>query len=72
MERARLIEYRGEHSQKEMGDRYGVTQQVWSRWEKGLAKPNVVTMKRLEEDIGVPMEEIFFDVFDTQKALKPA
>lgn len=69
MKREVLISYRGNRSQEEMGKIYNVSQQVWSRWENGAAKPRVEIMKQLEEDIGVPMESIFFDVFNTSKAL---
>ncbi len=65
MKREALISYRGKRSQEEMGKIYHVSQQVWSRWENGTAKPRVEVMKQLEEDIGIPMEEIFFDVFNT-------
>ena len=64
MKRELLITYRGNRSQEEMARKYNVSQQVWSRWENGDAKPKVETMKRLEIDIGKPMESIFFDVFD--------
>lgn len=63
MKRQLLINYRGDRSQAEMAKLYGVTQQVWSRWENGTQKPKTITMKRLEDAIGRPMEEIFFDVF---------
>lgn len=69
MKREVLVSYRGHRSQEEMGKLYNVSQQVWSRWENGTAKPRVEIMKQLEEDIGVPMEDIFFDVFNTSKAL---
>ena len=68
MKRDLLIKFRADRSQNEMAKIYGVTQQVWSRWENGTQKPKIFTMKRLENDIGKPMEEIFFDVFNTQKA----
>ena len=68
MKRPLLIEFRGERSQTEMAKMYGVSQQIWSRWENGTQKPKTITMKQLENDIGKPMEEIFFDVFNTQKA----
>ena len=44
--------------------RYGVTQQIWSRWETGVRTPRIENMKRLEDDIGIPMEVIFADVFN--------
>lgn len=70
MKRQILCDYRNGRSQAEMGMLYGVAQQVWGRWENGTAKPRVETMKRLETDIGVPMEDIFFDVFNTSKVSK--
>ena len=63
-----LASFRGSRTQEEIGREYGVTQQVWSRWERGDVVPNVVVMKRLERDIGFPMEQIFPDVFNPQKA----
>jgi len=68
--RSLLVKYRGKRKQKEMADMYGVSQQVWSRWENMQAAPSVINMKRLEDDIGKPMEKIFFDVFNTFKASK--
>lgn len=64
-ERSILINYRGRRSQRQMAEMYGVKQQVWCRWEIGTAKPRVQTMMKLERDIGVPMEKIFSDVFNT-------
>ena len=69
MKREILISYRGNRSQEEMARKYNVSQQVWSRWENGDAKPKVETIKKLEMDIGKPMECIFFDVFDTLEVL---
>lgn len=72
MKREKLIAFRGNRTQAEMAAMYGVTQQAWGQWEKGSKTPVVVTMKRLEVDSGVPMEELFFDVFNNQKLLKDA
>lgn len=70
MKRQSLIDYRGNRSQKEMGERYGVTQQAWSQWENGDKKPDVTIMKQIEKDSGIPMEVIFFDVFNKKDLLK--
>lgn len=64
MKREKLIAFRGKRSQADMATVYGVSQQAWSMWEMGTLKPKVVTMKRLEMDSGIPMEELFFDVFN--------
>ncbi len=72
MKRQKLIEFRGDNSQAAMGERYGVTQQAWANWENGIGLPTVDKMKRLEDDSGIPMEELFFDAFNNEKLLKPA
>ncbi len=64
VKRPLLASYRGKQTQEEIGKKYGVTQQVWSRWERGDVVPNVVIMRQLEKDIGKPMEAIFPDVFN--------
>lgn len=64
--RDKLVEYRGERTQAQMAKKYGVTQQAWNRWEKGDCKPNVVIMRKIEIDSGVPMEALFFDVFNNK------
>ena len=70
MKREKLIEFRGKRSQEYMASLYGVTQQAWSKWEQGTAKPGVVIMKRIELDSGIPMESIFFDIFNTKTLLR--
>lgn len=70
MKRETLIKYRGKRTQAEMAKKYGVSQQSWCKWEKGESKPNVVIMKQIEIDSGVPMESIFFDVFNNDKLSK--
>ena len=67
MKRQRLIEFRGNRTQINMAKMYEVTQQTWSAWENGRNTPPAKIMKRLENDSGVPMEDIFFDVFNNQK-----
>lgn len=69
MRREKLIKYRGERSQEYMAIMYGVTQQAWSKWERGKAKPGVLIMKRIELDSGIPMESIFADLFNAKTLL---
>lgn len=64
MIRQKLIEYRGKHSQKEMAKKYKVSQQTWSNWELGKRTPNLNIIKKIEDDSGIPMEEIFYDIFN--------
>ena len=68
MKRDLLIELRAKRSQNKMATIYGVTQQAWSMWELGINAPTPSMMKRLAIDIGKPMEEIFFDVFNNHKS----
>ena len=70
MKRQKLIEYRGSRTQAEMAAMYSVTQQAWSQWEQGTAAPVLPIMKRLEDDSGISMEELFFDKFNNDKLLK--
>ena len=72
MKRVKLIEFRGKRSQEYMAASYGVTQQAWSKWEQGKAKPSIVIMKRIEMDSGIPMESIFCDIFNAKTLLKAA
>ncbi len=72
MKRQALIAYRGERSQSEMAQLYGVSQQLWSCWESGISAPSIPIIKRLEDDSGIPMEKLFFDLFDKETRLKPA
>ena len=66
MKRQLLIDFRGKISQSEMASIYGVSQQLWSCWENGVSTPTPYLMKRLENDIKIPMEEIFL-TFLTKK-----
>lgn len=67
--RKKLIKFRGNRTQSEVAEKYGVTQQAWSKWERGIDTPKHPIMMQLEIDSGVPMEELFFDVFNNHKLL---
>ncbi|WP_050807007.1 helix-turn-helix transcriptional regulator [Acetonema longum] len=68
--REKLTEFRGERTQEEMAGLYGVSQQLWSKWERGACCPSPAMMKQLEVDTGIPMETLFFDAFNNQMELK--
>ena len=72
MKREALISYRGDRSQAEMAKLYGVSQQLWSCWESCVSAPSVPIIKKLEEDSGIPMEELFFDLFNKETRLNQA
>ena len=69
VKRQALIDYRDNRTQEEMGKKYGVTQQAWAQWENGKTAPNVATMKQIENDSGVPMDVLFFDLFNKKNLL---
>lgn len=69
MKRFKLIEYRGILSQKEMAKHYGVSQQTWACWENGKKTPRLPMLKKISDDIGEPMEAIFFDAFQHLKVV---
>ncbi|WP_075579473.1 helix-turn-helix transcriptional regulator [Acidaminococcus massiliensis] len=62
-----LVQLRGERTQTEMAEKYGVSQQSWSCWENGARKPPLNIMLRLEKDSGIPMEKIFYKEFNNYK-----
>lgn len=47
-----------------MAKMYNVSQQAWNGWEQGAYAPKPKIMKQIELDSGIPMENIFFDVFN--------
>lgn len=65
-----LIKFRGSRTQAELAEQYGVSQQAWSKWERGIDTPKPHIMKKLEMDSKIAMEELFFDVFNNYKLLK--
>lgn len=69
MKRQLLVEYRGKRSQSEMAAIYGVSQQLWSCWENGVSAPVPHIMKAIAIDSGIPMDEIFFDLFNQENWL---
>lgn len=59
-----LIKYRGKRSQREMAEKYKVSQQLWALWESGKSIPRPHVMKQIADDSRMPMEQIFFDAFN--------
>jgi len=59
-----LAQLRGGRLQKEIADEFGVSQQGWSLWERGERVPPPEVMLKLEKKFGMPMENIFFGVFN--------
>ncbi len=64
MEKNLLRLLRGSKSQKEMADKYRVTQQGWSKWENGDTVPDNQVMLTMEREYKIPMEVIFFEAFN--------
>lgn len=55
---------RGENPQSKYADMFGVTQACWWSWESGRTVPSPKTMLKMEHKFGIPMEQIFFEVFN--------
>ena len=51
---------RGNKSQVEMAEKYGVSQQTWSSWEKGRTCPELSIMLLMQNEYKIPLEVIFF------------
>lgn len=58
--RKTLINFRGGRSQAEMGEKYGVSQQAWCKYENALATPSYEIMSKIAKDAGKSIEQIFF------------
>jgi len=67
--REELIKARGNKSQEEMAEIFGVRQQTYSSWETGRSKPLPLIMKQMEIYFSIPMEELFFDLFNSEMLL---
>lgn len=67
--RDKLMKYRGDRSQAEMAKKYHVSQQLWSKWERGIGTPSPHIMLLLERDSGIKMEDLFFDSFQQQNVV---
>lgn len=70
--RAALVSARGNKTQEEIAVLCGVKQQTYSHWETGRVTPPIKKMITLERILGVPKEELFFDVFNSPLELKNA
>ena len=46
---------RGKNSQADMAEKYGVSQQTWSSWEKGRTIPDNEIMLSMENDFNIPI-----------------
>lgn len=65
--RPELIAFRGNRSQEEIARHYNVSQQAWSKYERGIATPPPALMLQLEKDSKIKMEVLFFDAFNYKK-----
>ena len=45
-------------TQEELGKKMYVTKQAVSKWETGKTLPDIITLKKLSEDLSIPNEEI--------------
>ena len=47
-------------TQKQAGERVGVSADVWHNWENAKSFPNVIQLKRIEESFEVTYDDIIF------------
>ena len=45
-------------TQKEFADKYGVTYQAVSKWERGLNMPDTALIKQMSKDFNISIEEL--------------
>lgn len=68
--RSKLISLRGNKTQEQVANKIGISQKHLSAIETGFRNPSISIMKKLEQYYGVPMVELFPDIFldkDTTK-----
>lgn len=63
--RVNMIKARGKRPQREIAKMCEVAQQTYNHWELGRATPPAEKMVVLERVLGVPKEELFFDIFNS-------
>lgn len=52
----------GGYTQKELAELIGVTEVTVSNWERGITAPSIRLWKKVADVLGVPMQEIEFEV----------
>ena len=68
MKRNLLKLLRGDKTQNEMANIYGVTQQTWFSWETGRTVPNNETMLKMEKDFLFLWRLIFLTLSTTKSS----
>lgn len=63
MMREKLIEARGDKSQKEVADSIGISQKTLSSIERGYRNPSVDLMKKIQGYYQISMLILFEDIF---------
>ena len=54
-------------TQKEFADKYGVTYQAVSKWERGLNMPDTALIKQMSKDFNISIEELLEGKYTTSK-----
>lgn len=57
----RLIDLRGEKTQKELADILGISQSAYASYENGTRTPSDERKKKIADYHGVTVQSIFFD-----------
>ena len=55
------------YSQQEIADKLGITRQTYIKIEKGENEPTIKQLSELADLYGIPVEEFFYGVQDTEK-----
>jgi len=62
-ERIRILRMKRSMSQKELAEIMGVTPQAACKWEKDLSYPDITSVYRLSQVLGVTLDELFAPEF---------
>lgn len=65
-----LISLRGNKTQEQVANAIGISQKHLSAIETGFRNPSINIMKKLEQYYGVPMVELFPDIFLDENTTK--
>ena len=57
-------------TQKQLADKYNVTYQAVSKWERGINIPDTILLKQMSKDFNISLDDIFAGEYKPQKNKK--